>query len=111
MMFYLGPSSMLALPWTVMIFLSMASTFCVRALATEVFPTEYRGTGTGTLALLETVGTALGLLLYTLLLGLLGSQPMALSIVAICCIGAVGVLVLLPETAQRELETLSEEGI
>ena len=45
-----------ALPWTVMVFLSMANTVCVRTLATELFPTSLRGTGAGSLALLETVG-------------------------------------------------------
>ena len=52
-----------------MVFLSMANTVCVRTLATELFPTSLRGTGAGSLALLETVGVGTGLLLYAAAVG------------------------------------------
>jgi len=105
--FFAGPSGWVALPWTLMIFLSMATTVCVRVLATELFPTSFRGTGAGSLALLETVGVGLGLLAYTAVVGALGSQASAIPLVALACLGAAASLALVPETARRELEELS----
>ena len=108
-LFYLGPASLVALPWTLMVFLAMASSVCVRVLATEIFPTAYRGTGAGTLALLETVGVSAGLLAYTLLAAASGSQAVAISLVAVACLGAAASVYLLPETTQRELEEVSAD--
>ena len=105
--FFAGPSGWVALPWTLMIFLSMATTVSVRTLTTELFPTRLRGTATGSLALLETLGVGLGLLGYSVVFGALGSQTSALPLVALVCVGAAASLVLVPETARRELEEVS----
>jgi putative MFS transporter len=107
--FYLGPAWLVALPWTLMVFLAMASSVCVRTLATEIFPTAYRGTGAGTLALLETVGVSAGLFAYTALVGALGSQAVAISSVAVACLGAAASVFLVPETARRELEAVATD--
>jgi hypothetical protein len=79
----------------------------VRVLATELFPTRLRGTATGSLALLETVGVGLGLLGYSAAFGALGRQASAIPLVALACLGAAASLALVPETARRELEELS----
>jgi MFS family permease len=105
--FFAGPRGWVALPWTLMIFLSMATTVCVRVLATELFPTRLRGTATGSLALLETVGVGLGLLGYSAAFGVSGSQASAIPLVALACVGAAASLALVPETARRELEEVS----
>ncbi len=105
--FFAGPASWVALPWTAMVFLSMAITVSVRTLATELFPTSLRGTGAGSLALLETVGVGAGLLLYAAAIGELGSQSVALPLVALSCLGAAASVYLVPETAQRELEDVA----
>lgn len=105
--FFAGPARWVALPWTLMVFLSMATHVCVRTLATELFPTALRGTGAGSLALLETVGVGSGLLLYTAAVGLFGSQSVALPLVALACLGAAASVYLAPETARRELEEVT----
>jgi MFS family permease len=105
--FFAGPERWVALPWTAMVFLSMATTVSVRTLATELFPTSLRGTGAGSLALLETVGVGTGLLLYAAAVGAFGSQSIALPLVAIACLGAAASVYLVPETARRELEDVS----
>jgi MFS transporter, putative metabolite:H+ symporter len=105
--FFAGPPGWVALPWTVMVFLSMATTVSVRALATELFPTAFRGTGAGTLALLETVGVGVGLFAYAGAVGALGSQSLALPLVALACLAAALSVVLVPETAGRELEDVA----
>ena len=107
--FHLGPASLVALPWTLMVFLSMASGVCVRTLVTEIFPTAFRGTGAGSLALLETVGGSAGLLIYTAAVSVLGNQPLAISLVSLACLGAAASVFLVPETARRELEEVSAD--
>jgi MFS family permease len=109
--FFAGPTSLVALPWTLMVFLWMATNVCVRALATELFPTSLRGTGAGTLALLETVGVGVGLLSYAAAMGVSGSQSFALPLVALACLGAAAGVFLVPETARRELEDVAAEAV
>jgi putative MFS transporter len=105
--FFAGPARWVALPWTAMVFLSMANTVCVRTLATELFPTSLRGTGAGSLALLETVGVGTGLLLYAAAATAFGSQEVALPLVSLACVGAALSMLLVPETAGRELEEVA----
>jgi MFS family permease len=105
--FFAGPARWVALPWTAMVFLSMATTVCVRALATELFPTSLRGTGAGSLALLETVGVGAGLLVYAAVAAAFGSQEVALPLVSLACLGAAASMLLVPETAGRELEDVA----
>ena len=107
--FFLGPAAWVPLPWTVMVFLSMASTVCVRALTTELFPTAFRGTGAGGLALLETLGVSTGLLVYSAAVGVLGRQEYALPLVSLACLGAAASVYLVPETARRELEEVAAD--
>src|SRR5262249_21731356 len=63
--------------------------------------------GAGSLALLETVGVGTGLLIYAAAVGALGSQSIALPLVALACRGAAASVYLVPETARRELEEVS----
>jgi putative MFS transporter len=105
--FFAGPARWVALPWTLMVFLSMATTVSVRTIATELFPTSLRGTGAGSLALLETIGVGTGLLLYGAAVGAFGSQSVALPLVALACLGAAASVYLAPETARRELEDVA----
>jgi MFS family permease len=105
--FFAGPARWVALPWTMMVFLSMANTVCVRTLATELFPTALRGTGAGSLALLETVGVGSGLLCYAAAASAFGSQAVALPLVSLLCVGAAASMLLVPETAGRELEDVA----
>ena len=105
--FFAARARWVALPWTAMVFLSMATTVCVRTLATELFPTSLRGTGAGSLALLETIGVGTGLLLYGAAVGAFGSQSVALPLVALACLGAAASVYLAPETARRELEDVA----
>jgi predicted MFS family arabinose efflux permease len=108
--FFAGPPAWVALPWTLMVFLSMATTVSVRTLATELFPTDLRGTGAGSLALVETIGVGSGLLVYAAAVGVLRSQAIALPLVALACLGAAASVYLAPETARRELEELAASG-
>jgi AAHS family 4-hydroxybenzoate transporter-like MFS transporter len=110
--FFAGPASLVALPWTLMVFLSMASSVCVRALATELFPTSFRGAGGGSLVLLETAGVGFGLLVAypAAMSAFANAQSAAIPLVALACIGAALAMFLVPETARRELEEVSADA-
>jgi MFS family permease len=109
--FYAGPAWLIALPWTAMVFLSMASGVMIRALTTELFPTPFRGAAGGTQALLETLGVVAWLFLYSRAMEWLGNQGLVLPLLSLATIVAAAAVALIPETARRELEEISEEGI
>jgi putative MFS transporter len=107
--FYLGPASMIALPWVVMVFSSTASGVVTRTLATELFPTSMRTSAGGWILLVETLGASLGLFAFAGLVAPLGSTGMALTAVAATCILGALFLLFLPDTHRRELETISQD--
>jgi putative MFS transporter len=106
-LFYNGPDWSLTLLWAVLVFTMMGGNVIIRALSSELFPTSHRGTSTGVLVLMETLGAALGLFI----LGMLQQQPGDLAVlipmISLATLIAAGLLFLFPETRQRELETLS----
>jgi len=93
-----------------MVFLSMASSVTTRALATELFPTALRGTGGGSLALLETLGVAAGLFAYARGMEWIDRQDVVIPLVSLATLFAALAVLLLPETARRELEEITDEG-
>jgi MFS family permease len=109
-LFYNGPSWSLPIGFAGFIFCATASGVIVRAFSTELFPTSHRGTSTGWAQLLQTLGWAAGLWLVGL-----GSETvhdLAVRTSQLSCVTvlAAGLLLLLPETHQKELESLSLEG-
>jgi putative MFS transporter len=108
--FYLGPAALVAVPWTAMVFLTMANSVIGRALASELFPTAFRGTAGGTQALLETIGVAAGLFAYSRAMESLGRQELVIPLLSLVTVLAVVGVLLVPETARRELESISGDG-
>ena len=108
-LFYLGPASLIALPWVFMVFCSTASGVVTRTLSTELFPTSMRTSAGGWILLVETFGASLGLFVFAGLVAPLGGTGMALTAVAgTCFLGAI-FLLFLPDTHRRELEAISED--
>lgn len=106
--FVTAPGSWIIPAWGFLVFSLTASTVIMRAFATELFPTDYRGTATGWVTVMETVGSATGLLLISAAMrsGLaLGS---ALSLVSLLALVGAAVILTFPETGSRELESISE---
>jgi putative MFS transporter len=108
--FYAGPAALVALPWTVMVFLNMASGVMLRALTTELFPTAFRGAAGGTQAMLETLGVVASLFLYSRAMGWLGNQELVIPLLSLTTVVAAAAVFLVPETARRELEQISGEA-
>ncbi len=108
-LFYAGPEWSIPLAWIFLVFSVMAGNVTLRALATEVFPTSQRGTSTGWLFLVETLGAFIGLqLVYQLTRGEVFDARAVIWVGFATLIGAF-FIVLLPETRGRELEAISQE--
>jgi putative MFS transporter len=104
---YSSDGWLLAGCWIVLVFITTGGNTIVRALSTELFPTSSRSTAAGSLTLFETVGAVAGLYMVTALTPEGTSIASAVRwIVCITLVGAVLVL-LLPETARKELEDIS----
>ena len=108
-LFFLGPELGIAPTWVLLVFAVSAANIILRAFASELFPTRTRGTASGWISIMETLGAVLGLALVSA--GMrrgLELMEMAPLISLGSLIGALLVLTL-PETRARELEALSEE--
>jgi putative MFS transporter len=97
----------LAACWIVLVFVTTGGNTIVRALSAELFPTSSRSTAAGLLTLFETIGAVAGLSMITVLTP--EGQSIAGAVRFIVCVTLVGglLVLLLPETAQRELEDIS----
>ncbi len=107
-LFYHGPSWSLPIAWALFIFCTTAGGVTIRALSTELFPTSYRSTAAAWLSFSITVGWAAGL-------WAVGAEPTAevdlatqISIISTSVFFAAALVLLLPETAGRELEEISK---
>ena len=79
----------------------------LRAFAAELFPTAQRGTSSGWLILVQTLGWSSGLFLVGFWTSDLGELALAVSLTSLAAWLAGGALLLLPETGARELESIS----
>lgn len=94
--------------WSLLVLSLTASTTILRAFATELFPTAYRGTSTGLQTVTETLGAAGGLALATV--GMQAGLALTTVLPVVSLLAPLGVIVILtfPETRGRELESISE---
>ena len=109
-LFYNGPGWMLPVLWAALVFTLMGANVIIRALSSELFPTAHRGTSTGVLALTETLGAAFGLFVLGLLQQQGGSLVALIPMISLGALAAGFVLLCLPETGRRELESISGEA-
>jgi MFS family permease len=107
--FYHGPGWALPLTWIPMVFTITGGNTIARALATELFPTSYRGTASGAAQLVETLGAAAALFSVSWLAPTDGGTVRALTTVVFASWLAAACVLALPETSLRELESISEE--
>lgn len=108
--FYTGSGWMLPLIWVPLVFATTGAGVITRNLATELFPTTARGTSTGWLILLEAVGAGTALWLVSALTPPGTSIAPALAVVVLAALVSAGLVLLLPETAGRELEQITPEA-
>jgi putative MFS transporter len=108
--YYNGPSRALPIGFAGFVFCATAAGVIVRAFSTELFPTSHRGTSTGWAQLLQVLGWALGLWLVGLGSETIADLAVRTSWLACATVGAALLLLTLPETRQKELESLSIEA-
>ena len=96
--------------WIAMIFAILGANVTLKAFGTELFPTSYRSTAAGLRIAVGTIGGSLGLLLESVLYGMLGSHWLSISILAATALaGPVLIHLFYPETAGRRLDEVSPE--
>ena len=106
---YQGPGWAVPIGFATFVFCETAGTMIIRALSTELFPTSHRGTSAGWIAFVQTIGWAAGLALVGR--GTQGGAEIATmtSLASLTALAGAVVLLLLPETGRRELETISHD--
>ncbi|MDG2306157.1 MAG: MFS transporter [Candidatus Binatia bacterium] len=106
--FFRTDGFLIVLSWSLLVLSLTASMTILRAFATELFPTAYRGTSTGLQAMMETLGAAAGLGLATV--GMRSGMELTTVLPLVSLLAPTGALVILtfPETRGRELESISE---
>ncbi|MFN8486743.1 MAG: MFS transporter [Caldilineaceae bacterium] len=108
--YFRGSAWLLPLLWAAMLFTSVGAGVALGTLRAELFPTAYRSTATGVMAVLATLGGAMSLALHSQLVNHHYSPWSALSLLALLMLGAPLLLPLLPETSQRRLEEIAPEN-
>ncbi|MHB1435821.1 MAG: MFS transporter [Acidimicrobiales bacterium] len=78
-------------------------------IPTEVFPTQYRGTGHGFAAGSGKIGAAIGTLFFGALIAVWGASGMMLFLGLLAVLGVLVTLVFIPETKGRTLEATSRQ--
>ncbi|HEY6395153.1 MAG TPA: MFS transporter, partial [Candidatus Binataceae bacterium] len=97
--------------WIFQLFFDTASTTIATAYSAELFPTSHRSTAGSALAVAGTTGGALGLALEGVLYNLTGSQWAAIRhLTVFWMLAPVIMFLFFPETAGRELESISPEA-
>ncbi len=109
-MFYASPGWLMPVGWVLIVFGVMSGNMIMRAFATELFPTSYRGTATGWLFLLEAVGASLGLALVSIFSVGDSLDTRAILMVSMAVLGAAVAVAFFPETRSLELEEISEHA-
>lgn len=105
--YYTADGWRLPLFWSGLLFTSIGVTVTLSALGSELFPTTYRSTATGVLALIATVSGATSLLLHDALRQTVGSPWLAVNWLALLILLTPPFLLLLPETSGRSLEEIA----
>lgn len=107
--FYHGPGWLLAFFWIPFVFSMTGTSTIERVVATELFPTSYRGTASGWLQLTEALGRASGLFIVAWGTAHGASNVPMIDLVVFASAAAGVVLLLMPETGRLELEDISHE--
>jgi MFS family permease len=106
--FVTAPGAWITLAWGWLVFSLTASTVIMRAFATELFPTSYRGTATVWTTAMETIGSASGLVLVSATMRAGFALGPTLGLVSLLSLIGAAVILTFPETGSRELESISE---
>ena len=109
LLFFRGPSSLLYISLILVLYSALSGTLIIRAIATELFPTSYRGTSAGMILIMETIGAGAGLFAIGLLTDAEGDLIRVIPMISVTTLVGAFVLLLFPETGSKELEEKDRE--
>lgn len=109
MAYYHAAGWWLPLFWAGLLFTSIGATVTLSALSSELFPTAYRSTAAGAMAVLATISGAMSLLAHSFLRQVVGSPWSAVSLLALLLLLTPLLIAYLPETSGRSLEEIAPE--
>jgi MFS family permease len=104
--FYQGPAWAVPIGWMLVVLAGQGGRLITRAMSTELFPTSERAAASGLFTILETCGAAAGLFIV---FGYSGEQNNLSTVIPWLATAAAAsglLLLLFPETKQKELETI-----
>lgn len=107
--FYNVSGWLLAVIWALMLFNQMGVGVSIETLGAELFPTSYRSTAAGARALVAASGTVVSLTAHGLLFNLIGSQWLAVTLLAMVVFITPLLVIWLPETSGRTLDEIAPE--
>ncbi len=105
--FFRGPELLVPAAWIALVFSLTGTSTIERALGAELFPTDLRGTASGWVLLAESIGRFAGFGVVGWLTPAGASVVPALLWISLAAAAGACVVLLLPETRQRELEDIS----
>jgi predicted MFS family arabinose efflux permease len=106
--FYHTTGGWIVASWVLMMACGVGVDVLFGALGSELFPTSYRSTASGVRSAVGTVAGSAGLWLEGWIFPMAGSHAQAITwMLGLAWIAPVVVLLLLPETARRELEEIA----
>lgn len=109
LLFFYGSGAGTVLGWGLFVFCMAGGDLVVKAFSAEAFPTSHRGTSSGWLVAVQTVGWTVGLFAVGVATDGIEDLAGAVTGVSLTALVAAACVLLMPETGQRELEAISEE--
>jgi MFS family permease len=106
--FYRSSSWMVVAAWVPLVFCSMGGRVVLKALSTELFQTSFRSAAAGLYAVMEAMGSVAGMFaIYLYKTEDVDQLAYVVPFAALVAVAAALLLLLFPETKQRELEEIA----
>jgi MFS family permease len=107
-LFYRASAWVVAVAWVPLVFCFMGGRVVLKALSTELFQTSFRSAAAGLFAVMEAMGAVAGMFaIYLYKTDDVLRLARVVPFVALAVVGAAFLLLLFPETKQRELEEIA----
>ena len=108
--FFASSGRIMIAAWVASLFAQTSASTILNAFSAELFPTSHRSTAQSAIAVAGTLGGSAGLMLESLLYGMVGNHWRAVTMLMSASVAAaVIVAIFFPETAGGELESISPE--
>lgn len=108
-LFFNGPSFILPIAWGCFVFCTSSFDVVIRALSAELFPTAQRGTSTGWMMLVQTMGWTSGLIAIGFATDSISELGPTITAVSFTLFLAAMAILAVPETRCLELETITKQ--